>query len=505
MNALKSTPGGILSASGRWETFSKEPKDQSGGEEAVFKPITNIFDNIVTAIITTSELTTDNCSVEIVQNPSRAPTSAERYNATRPDGYLLLKDRSDRAGVSWADIALSCEYKRGDGTNDLDDDVRKCLWSMQHVMRGGPCRRATYGMTIKNATTRVWFCCRSSVVVSEPFNFITEPKALVELFAAFAFADKKSLGFDPTISRAPGDPTQFIITVHPHDNEEPRRFRTTQTISSFGVEPLRGRGTRVFEAIELDEHGKERGAPVVLKVVWIDHDRMREGTVLAHLYEEADEEDKKLVKRHFLATVCHGDVLVERAVVDDTLNLMCRLDTAQDSVFKLQKNASSVSERKVPSGLANLRATSRLHTHYRIVFEEKGVTVDLLPSLRDVTKALADIVIALKLLTKLGWVHRDVSIGNILWYKGGGKLGDLEYAKKMGDMMSHDLRTASGTCIGTIQFMSIEVAAHRFLFPPAQPSVPVKQAFREIQQQEQYNKLVQLPFVHIYLHDLESL
>ncbi|KAF9513075.1 hypothetical protein BS47DRAFT_1017359 [Hydnum rufescens UP504] len=217
---------------------------------------------------------------------------------------------------------------------------------------------------------------------------------------------------------------------------------------------------------------------------------MREGTVPAHLYEEADEEDKKLVKRHFLTTVCHGDVLMERGVVNDTLNLMCRLDTAQDSVFKLQKNASSVSERKVPSGLANLRETSRLHvprpnltyahkTHYRIVFEEKGVTVDLLPSLRDVMKALADIVIALKLLKKLGWVHRDVSIGNMLWYKGGGKLGDLEYAKKMGDMTSHDLRT------GTIQFMSIEVAAYRFLFPPAQPSVPVKQAVREIQQQEQ--------------------
>ena len=35
--------------------------------------------------------------------------------------------------------------------------------------------------------------------------------------------------------------------------------------------------------------------------------------------------------------------------------------------------------------------------------------------------------IALQLLRQLGWVHRDVSIGNILRWEGGAKLADLEY------------------------------------------------------------------------------
>ena len=39
-------------------------------------------------------------------------------------------------------------------------------------MRDDPCRRATLGMTIENAMTRIWFCCRSSVIVSEGFDFI---------------------------------------------------------------------------------------------------------------------------------------------------------------------------------------------------------------------------------------------------------------------------------------------------------------------------------------------
>jgi hypothetical protein len=51
-------------------------------------------------------------------------------------------------------------------------DVRKCMWSMQHVMRDDPCHRAMFGMTIENSMTRVWFCCRSLVIVSEKFNFI---------------------------------------------------------------------------------------------------------------------------------------------------------------------------------------------------------------------------------------------------------------------------------------------------------------------------------------------
>jgi hypothetical protein len=130
MNTLKSMPDPVLSASDRWNAFNVEPKDQSGGEDAVFKPMAEIFKGVIDAIIANSDskLTAVDWSTEFVQNPSRAPTSADRYNATRPDGYLLVKDRVDMSGniVSWADIALSCEYKRKDGTDELDDASILC-------------------------------------------------------------------------------------------------------------------------------------------------------------------------------------------------------------------------------------------------------------------------------------------------------------------------------------------------------------------------------------------
>jgi hypothetical protein len=87
----------------------------------VFKLIPNIFDNIVIVIIMNMKLTTDKWSVELMKNPLRVPTLAERYNATQPDGYLLPKDRSDGRSISSADIVLSCECKRGDGMKYLDD------------------------------------------------------------------------------------------------------------------------------------------------------------------------------------------------------------------------------------------------------------------------------------------------------------------------------------------------------------------------------------------------
>jgi hypothetical protein len=111
----------ILTASGRWTAFDKEPKDQDGREDIVFKPIENIFKKVVDAIMATSHLTEEGCLIDFSQNPNMAPKSADRHNATRPDGYLLIKDRLQPGTVSWADVVLSCEYKLKDGAEELDD------------------------------------------------------------------------------------------------------------------------------------------------------------------------------------------------------------------------------------------------------------------------------------------------------------------------------------------------------------------------------------------------
>jgi Fungal protein kinase len=114
-----------------------------------------------------------------------------------------------------------------------------------------------------------------------------------------------------------------------------------------------------------------------------------------------------------------------------------------------------------------------------------------------------------------------VSIGNILSYNGAAKLADLEYAKKVGDTKTHDMRTASRWISihlsnksltvhrqGTMHFMSIEVAAHMFLFLPQQSteSTEFQDKLTSIHEKRLTNsKLAKVLFTHNHLHDLESL
>lgn len=202
------------------------------------------------------------------------------------------------------------------------------------------------------------------------------------------------------MQRNPKDPTNFIFTVHSHhDHSNKKRFRTTEIISSSGAEPLRGRGTRVFAAIEIDEIGDDKNEKiVVLKDTWIDKDRMREGDILAQLSKEANDADRALVNKYFLTTVFHGDVWLCPEAVDDTEKGLMRELAPTSHRFYLT-NMGSASTRKLHNEQQRHSQMTRdfgqtynysHKAHYRIVFDEKGTTIDKIDRSRDVMRALAD-------------------------------------------------------------------------------------------------------------------
>ncbi|KAJ3718230.1 hypothetical protein C8R42DRAFT_550433, partial [Lentinula raphanica] len=71
--------------------------------------------------------------------------------------------------------------------------------------------------------------------------------------------------------------------------------------------------------------------------------------------------------------------------------------------------------------------------HYRIVFQEYATTLYDERNLGNVLHAMSGILIALHYIHSAGWVHRDISGGNLYYYKhrNVGLLGDLEYAKRI--------------------------------------------------------------------------
>ena len=130
MQSLKSGRNPTLTHSNRWSSFVEDPKDSKIVEDRAFRPMPEIFTEVVAAIFASSRgrLSEENRTIDFLQNPRRAPTSTERRNESRPDGYFVLKHRNKvmsedktREIIHWADVALSCEYKVKDGRDELED------------------------------------------------------------------------------------------------------------------------------------------------------------------------------------------------------------------------------------------------------------------------------------------------------------------------------------------------------------------------------------------------
>ena len=135
------------------------------------------------------------------------------------------------------------------------------------------------------------------------------------------YAKPHELGYDTTMS-TPADAqlrvkNQWDITIHSavHGQEEEGvdtgsveestrasdvTFRTTELISSIGAEAVRSRGTRVWQAQQLDA-GKMQPTKVVMKDYWVDSNRMREPVVRLKMLEDAPTaKAKNILRRHLL-------------------------------------------------------------------------------------------------------------------------------------------------------------------------------------------------------------
>ncbi|KAI6154649.1 hypothetical protein BKA82DRAFT_1005590 [Pisolithus tinctorius] len=497
----------VLSRDSGWTAFKKEPKVSGVSEEEVFRPLSKVFEAIVDEA---GKVAHTSARLDFVSRPAHSPHS-DRSNSTRPDAYLLLVEKKS-VGVqeakkneakgsdhdSWDDIAVSFEVKKSDEAAEREDNDKKVIWSLHHIMRSDPCRRATFGVTIENTQMKFWFTCRAVTLVSKSFNFLTEPEHLIHFFCALAFAKDHELGWDPTIRRTCVEgKTQYIITVH-SENRGTIEYQTTNVISDFGADGVRGRGTRVFEVCPMLRDGKLDAAPVVLKDSWRVCDRQREDKILQEIFrdlrEQKDIKEENEARKYFLTVVEAGDVIVN-GTVDGTASLLHESDLPADcSSYALPVDGKQKAEPTKPSeGLPpsfsrtpGATKHSKIHhrIHFRLVFKEVCTPIYKLQRLDTVFQTLQDIHKALEYLHSVGWVHRDVSAANSLRAGEVGKLADLEYAKRMNDTNKHEIRT------GTVNFMACEVEGQKYLFKP--PGY-----FDEV-----YSRP---PFRFNPLHDMESL
>ncbi|KAJ7201727.1 hypothetical protein C8J57DRAFT_1154475 [Mycena rebaudengoi] len=520
---------GQLGAKGRWKQYPSAPGKSKKKESDVFKPLIAIFDAIVKA---GSEVLGRPATLEFKQDPD-VKSHGERENSSKPDGRFTLRSPDPVIALhgdkSWFSTALACEFKKA-AEAEVIDNMRKVLWSCRHILCNDPRRRFTFGLTFDDTETRVYFVCRSYVIVTEPFNFITDPSTLIKVLLALAFADEEQLGFDTTMSQLmdENDTIQYKMMVGN------KTYITRCPLVDYAADGIRGRGTRVWEAYE-------EGIPdilVVIKDVWIHSDAITEGDQLRALRSHlaVATQARESTGDHFLTVLEDCLVTLRNGTADDTLAVMMRGKTVPlDAELMPLTAANQIAKKPIQTGSTRLPSTKssaktlrsgalglpssmkasqavmplfNRRKHSRIVFQEVGKPIYELESLLEVTQALTGAIRALKFLHDLGLVHRDVTPANILLVDGTGKLSDLEYLKPF----KHELQdTVSDLCVGPEdsvvvmaeaktgirEFLPVEVQLNRYMFTPAIHA----DRMGNVSDVEP----ITTPFYTLPLHDLESI
>jgi hypothetical protein len=187
-----------------------------------------------------------------------------------------------------------------------------------------------------------------------------------------------------------------------------RTFVTHKVLADFAADSLLGRGSRVWRGHFEGEDDKER----VLKDVWVDTDRPREGDILRNLAHtfQLDPYPDSSFSDHFLTVIEDTIVELDGTHRDDTLNTMmngqeppedCKsLNLPRSSDLPSKPKTRSISH-AISSGIgpsphevkrAPIPHRFRPRSHYRITFEEVGRALYEVKNLEDVFSALRDVM-----------------------------------------------------------------------------------------------------------------
>ncbi|KAJ3768090.1 hypothetical protein FB446DRAFT_295570 [Lentinula raphanica] len=568
----------------RWAAFREDPREHSEREPQAFQGLTDIWKNVISAakevdgsleqtlgLVVSGHVYIHSDQSRLCQpdafnelcsktQPTTAQTHSNTSNAKRrkaPEEYDYVYD-----------IANPYQFKKGDGVNQIIEDFSKVVYDMEQVLARDPCRRFTFGTTIENRTTRMWFLSRAYLLRSTSFDFMMDRRLLVHLFLSLAFSSLHDLGWDTTMSFSHLDSysrRQYNIDVNGH------QFTTTEVLSDASADSPLGRATRVWKVKD------SAGHPRVLKDVWLETDRKEEHVILENILDaaksiksERKHDYRAELEKRMLKPMAHCRVLVDDKTVegetvkgqpDDTGAIMLRgydlgsakpvkllpdktstpvppssitystpgdRDYIPSSSSRLADGLDTKSEHLEPSAVSSPQATPEQveqtdaanvaqqkvvtyaghhRYHYRIVFEQCATTMYDERNLGNILHALMDVTIALWIIYLAGWVHRDISGGNVYWFAKAntGLLGDFEYAVERSEERHHDVRT------GTPFFMAAETMQDKYIYTPKktkeEPPTTLTDPLNPAKEHAVPVLIAgpKLPFSYNPLHDLESI
>ncbi|OCB90629.1 hypothetical protein A7U60_g2147 [Sanghuangporus baumii] len=513
---------GLITSEDEWKAFQATSEKKDEEDESICLLFAEVFGKVIDSASRRTNVE-PNFVLAMQRN---AFSSDQKANRRRPSGYFILREAEERAHLAnekrdkmrwWYDIALTTEFRKKDNSRGRNANTSKIVLNIQQTLALDPCRRFTFGITAENTSMRLWLCSRATPVVSEVFDFTKGAKVLTRIFLAIAFASKVELGWDPTVRplvRSNGE-RAYQIDVN---NET---YETEQVLSDNSADALVSQATRVWKVKHVAS-----GKRCVLKDIWLEDGRDMEHaiheTILRDIGDKYGTEVKEEAALHLLTPIAHCLVHVN-GEQDHTTSIMMRGYTpSMRHRFKIRvkrttESTSRTHHKSTESSVSEFRRELRapfphcLHRreiyrrkHYRVVFKEVAEDLYDVSNLSDAFLVLRDV---LRWIHGSGWVHRDISPGNLYLFEGRGLIGDLEYAKQR----NFDIESEQAT--GTRDYMAVEAVDRSYSYLPslnhgqavAQLTAMLEMDPDEISAIREASRPTHPRFFHNDLHDLEPL
>ncbi|KAH6913636.1 hypothetical protein BKA70DRAFT_1218550 [Coprinopsis sp. MPI-PUGE-AT-0042] len=376
----------------------------------------------------------------------------------KPDGRFTFTEATPRLsqGLERSNATtIAGQHRESDKASFLNEN---CAGIIEFKTKDGPADRAqrthVYALSMEKHSTRLWCFDRTAIRASPGFDCNKFPEILIRFFLYMTFADKRQLGFDPTVQRriVSDDELAYICqcggaycrTEGPPICDDNALFLTSRGVRTWKVQKC------TEDRIVMDRAFR------VLKDFWLDEDRPSESVIWeqAYTHKALDERERRLFRRLMTEILVDETVSVEVggiSVYAKTLGLPASYNF--DDFLSLRKEPSSQGRRSFSS--ASVLLPPAAPTRYKVKlaprFHRRDEMCD--PSARhsptgklpDFFQVVGELSVALLLFKKAGFMHRDISSGgNCMAYWDPdqqtwmGKLHDCEHGKGYSSTSSSD-------------------------------------------------------------------
>ncbi|KAG2008947.1 hypothetical protein CC2G_014325 [Coprinopsis cinerea AmutBmut pab1-1] len=489
-------------------------------EKTAFSPLARICDKIRSALRTIKGVKLNGYVIRMC--PDTHLQSALKPCTHRIDAAAT---KNKKGTLHITDIVIPFEFKLTRAESEILMNRLQMASHVNHTMNEDPRRIFMYGITIENSNVSLWYFSRSHSMKSLSFDIIERPELFVEVMVSFFCATDAQLGYDPLVEHVGGRDYIYEFPAN-EDRPKPAHYLTLGPVFEYRSLCLTGRSTRVWKVRQVVSRTNyktfvEGSKDMILKEIALCLGMPTEATIQKSLFEDIEAfgksswRDDPMIKDlsagaiTLLSDAFEGEnykkyfsCIVGDHAGDYNRSLLPQAWPASDTFPNAEPDDNGIYRRPMLNPHFNdmSEQTFPPTRQCRFLYSDVCIPLHDISTLGEAMDILKQTLPALVIMFCAGWVHRDISAGNILAFPTSegtwqAKLSDLEYAKKL----PHDCRTSSEPKTGSPFFMPCEIQAKVYL---VDESLEDKVTF-DFQPQPTPSK--NLPIIFNYQHDLESI